>query len=209
VKLDIYKTDGSTTGEQVTLNSKIYGIEPNDHAIWLAVTAERTNQRQGTASAKNRSAVRGGGRKPWRQKGRGTARAGTIRSPLWKGGGRIFGPSPKDYTKNITKKISRLARKSALTYKAKDEQIRLVEDFSFETPKTKQMVKILEKLKLNEKKTILLVADANRQLWLSGRNIPYFWVQEASSISTYNILNADQLLIQKSALKKINEVLAK
>lgn len=209
MKLDIYKTDGSTTGEQVTLNSKIYGIEPNDHAIWLAVTAERTNQRQGTASAKNRSAVRGGGRKPWRQKGRGTARAGTIRSPLWKGGGRIFGPSPKDYTKNITKKISRLARKSALTYKAKDEQIRLVEDFSFETPKTKQMVKILEKLKLNEKKTILLVADANRQLWLSGRNIPYFWVQEASSISTYNILNADQLLIQKSALKKINEVLAK
>jgi len=209
VKLDLYKTDGSKTGEQITLNSKVFGIEPNDHAIWLAVTAERTNQRQGTSSAKNRSAVRGGGRKPWRQKGRGTARAGTIRSPLWRGGGRIFGPNPRDYSKKLTKKMSKLARKSALSHKAKDEQICLVEDFSFETPKTKQMATIIKKLNLSDKKTLLLVPEASRQMWLSGRNIPYFWVRKASDISTYDILNADQLLIQKSALKKINEVLAK
>ena len=174
MKLDVFKTDGSTTGEQVTLNSKVFGIEPNDHAIWLAVTAERTNQRQGTSSAKNRSAVRGGGRKPWRQKGRGTARAGTIRSPLWRGGGRIFGPNPRNYSKQITKKMGQLARKSVFTYKAKDDQIRLVEDFNFEAPKTKQMAEILSKLKLDAKKILLLVPDANRQLWLSGRNFSNF-----------------------------------
>lgn len=209
VKLDILKTDGSSTGKKGTLRGDIFGIEPNDHVIWLAVTSEMANRRQGTASAKNRSAVRGGGRKPWRQKGRGTARAGTIRSPLWRGGGRIFGPTPKTYLKRIPKKMNRLARKSALSYKAKDAKIQLVEDFSFDVPKSKQMADILKQLQLNVAKTLLLVPQADRNVWLSGRNLPSLSIREAGSFSTYDVMNADVLLIQNSALDKINEVLGK
>jgi large subunit ribosomal protein L4 len=209
VKLDVYKTDGSSTGKKGTLRGDIFGIEPNDHVIWLAVTTEMANQRQGSASTKNRSAVRGGGRKPWRQKGRGTARAGTIRSPLWRGGGRIFGPTPKNYSKRVPKKMSRLARKSALTYKAKDAKIQLVEDFSFNIPKTRQMADILKQLQLNVTKTLLLVSQADHNIWLSGRNLPSLSIREAGSFSTYDVMNADVLLIQNGALDKINEVLGK
>lgn len=209
MKLDIYKIDGSTTGEQLKLLPEIFSIEPNDHAIWFVVTAEMTNRRHGTVGTKNRSAVRGGGRKPWRQKGRGTARVGTIRSPLWRGGGRIFGPTPRSYRKRVPKKVNRLARKSALSYKAKEEKVRLVEDFSFETPKTKQMVDILKQLQLDATKTLLLVPQANRSVWLSGRNLPLLSVKESTGFSTYDVLNAEMLLIQKSALRKINEVLGK
>jgi large subunit ribosomal protein L4 len=209
VKLDVYKTNGSKAGEQKMLAKDIFGIEPNDHAIWLAVTAELTNRRQGNAATKNRSLVRGGGRKPWRQKGRGTARAGTIRSPLWVGGGRIFGPEPRCYRKKIPRKLKTLARKSALTYKARDEKIRLIEDFTFESPKTKQMAEILKKQKLDTIKTLLLLPENNRTLWLSGRNIPSLAIREISNFSTYDVMNADTLIIQKSALDKIKEVLAK
>ena len=209
VKLDVNKTDGSSTGKKGTLRADIFGIEPNDHVIWLAVTAEMANRRQGTASAKNRSAVRGGGRKPWRQKGRGTARAGTIRSPLWRGGGRIFGPMPRNYYRKVPKKINQLARKSALSYKAKDTKIHLVEDFSFDMPKTKQMVDILKQLQLNGAKTLLLIPQADRNIWLSGRNVPSLSIREAGSFSTYDVMHADVLLIQNSALDKINEVLGK
>ena len=209
VKLDVYKIDGSTTGEQLVLAPEIFDIEPNDHAIWLAVTAELSNRRQGTAASKNRSAVRGGGKKPWRQKGRGTARAGTIRSPLWVGGGRVFGPTPRSYTKKVPKKISRLARKSVLSYKAREKKVKLVEDFSFEVPKTKQMGELLQKLQLNSIKTLILLPKTDRSIWLSSRNIPYVAVKEATSFSTYDVLNADMLLIQKSALEKISEVLKK
>jgi len=209
VKLDVHKIDGSTTGEQLKLLPEIFNIEPNDHAIWFVVTAEMANRRQGTVGTKNRSAVRGGGRKPWRQKGRGTARVGTIRSPLWIGGGRIFGPTPRSYRKRVPKKVNRLARKSALSYKAKEEKVRLVEDFSFETPKTKQMVDILKQLQLDATKTLLLVPQANRSVWLSSRNLPLLSVKESNGFSTYDVLNAEMLLIQKSALMKINEVLGK
>ena len=209
VKQDVLKIDGSTTGERLTLSPKVFGIEPSDHAIWFAVTAEMTNRRQGTAAAKNRSAVRGGGRKPWRQKGRGTARAGTIRSPLWVGGGRAFGPSTRSYKKRVSKKIGQIARKSVLSYKAKEEKVRLVEDFTFETPKTKQMIDILKQLQLDRTKTLLLIPETNRAVWLSCRNLPSLSVKEASGFSTYDVLNAEMLLIQKSALAKINEVLAK
>jgi len=209
VKLDILNINGKSTGDQATLDSKVFGIEPNDHAIWLAVTAEQANQRQGTASAKNRSAVRGGGRKPWRQKGRGVARAGTIRSPLWVGGGRIFGPSPRSYKTKLTKKMSRLARRSALSHKAKDGNVSLIEEFSFDAPKTKKLADILKKLKLDSTKTLLLLSKADRAIWLSSRNIPHLCVREAESFSTYDIVNADQLIIQKDGLKKINEVLSK
>ena len=209
VKLDVYKIDGSKTGEQLSLPAKIFGVEPNDHVIWLAVTAEQANQRQGTAATKTRAQVRGGGKKPWPQKGRGTARAGSIRSPLWVGGGRAFGPHPRTYKKQLPKKVSRLARKSALSYKAKDEKIRLVEDFSFEAPKTKKFVTMLTKLTLDANKTLLLTAESDRNVYLSGRNIPKVTVREVGSFSTLDILGAEILLIQKSALKKLNEVLGK
>jgi large subunit ribosomal protein L4 len=209
LKLDIYKQNGSKSGEQLSLSGKVFGIEPNDHAIWLSVTSEMTNRRQGTVSTKNRSAVRGGGRKPWRQKGRGTSRAGTIRSPLWVGGGRIFGPVPKKYSKQIPKKMNRLARKSALSYKAKESEIRLIEDFTFDKPKTKQMMEILRSLQLDTVKTLLIVPQTDKTIWLSCRNIPALSVKAADGFSTYDVLNANILIIQKSALSKINEVLGK
>ena len=209
VKLDVKKIDGSNSGDQVSLPKDIFGIEPNDHAIWQAVTTQQANSRQGTASTKNRSRVRGGGKKPWRQKGRGTARAGTIRSPLWVGGGRIFGPEPRDYTKRLNKKVKRLARISALSYKAKEQKIQFIEDFNFDNPKTKNMVDILNVLGLNDTKTLLLLADDNRTTWLSGRNLYKLAIREADEFSTYDVINAEMLLIQKSALAKIKEVLIK
>ncbi|HHS13572.1 MAG TPA: 50S ribosomal protein L4 [bacterium] len=207
MKLDVYKTDGSKTGEQVTLPRQIFDIEPNDHVIWLAVTAEHANRRQGTVSTKNRSAVRGGGKKPWRQKGRGTARAGSSRSPLWRGGGRIFGPSPRHYHMKINKKVQQLARKSAYCYKAREDRIRLIEDFSFDKPNTKELAGILKNLKLDHIKTLLLTTNNERMIWLSGRNMAAFAVREASMVSTTDILKSDYLLIQKEALTKINEVM--
>ena len=209
VKQDVYKIDGSKTGEQMALAPGVFGIEPNDHAIWQAITAEQANKRQGTSKTKTRSEARGGGRKPWRQKGRGTARAGTIRSPIWVGGGRTFGPSPRNYRQRLPKKLSRLAKRSALAYKAKEDKIRLVEDFSFESPKTKQMLEVLKQLQLDTMKTLLLVGSTDRIVYLSGRNLPVLTVREANGFSTYDVMHADMLLIQKSALTKIIEVLSK
>lgn len=209
MKLNVYNIKGKDTGEQVSLPSKIFGIVPNNHAIWMAVTAEMNNRRQGSSSTKNRSAVHGGGRKPWRQKGRGAARAGTIRSPLWVGGGRIFGPKPRNYHTKITKKLNRLARKSALSCRAKDDQIRIVEDFSLEKPKTKEMQVILNNLQLDQKKTLLLISKNEKTIWLSGRNIPKLIVREAINVSTADIINSEILLFQKSAILKINEVLSR
>lgn len=207
MKLDVYKTDGSLSGEQVTLPKEIFGIEPNDHAIWLAVTNEQAHTRQGTSKTKNRSAVRGGGRKPFRQKGRGGARAGTIRSPLWVGGGRIFGPSPRSYDKKMPKKMKALARRSALAYRAKEGQVRLIEDFQFDTPKTKEMQLILNALQVSEQKVLLLTASGEKNLWLSGRNIPSLSVKGVDAFSTRDVVGSKMLVIQKSAVTKIKEVL--
>ncbi|MCJ7541607.1 MAG: 50S ribosomal protein L4 [Desulfobacterales bacterium] len=209
VKLDVYKTDGKSSGEQMALPAKVFDVEPNDHVIWLVVTAEMTNNRQGTAQAKTRAAVSGGGRKPWPQKGRGSARAGSTRSPVWVGGGKAFGPSPRNYNKKVTKKVSRLARKSALTYKAREDRIKLVEDFTFEKPRTKQMEGILKQLELSSEKTLLITHETDRSLWLSSRNIPKLSIKQADGFSTYDVLNAEKLLIQKSALKRVDEVLGK
>ena len=209
MKLEILKIDGKSTGEQIDLSPDIFEIQPNDHAIWLVVTAEMGNKRQGTASTKNRAAVSGGGKKPWPQKGRGTARAGSIRSPIWVGGGRVFGPEPRSYRKRIPLKVKKLARKSILSYKAKEENIRLVEDFSFDAPKTKEMSRILKNLSISDKKILLLTHKTDRAIWLSGRNIPSLSVKEATKFSAYDAIHSDMLLIQKSALKKINEVLGK
>lgn len=205
MKVDVYKIDGTLTGRQVELNPDVFAVKPNDHAIYLAVKAYLANQRQGTAKTKERSEVRGGGRKPWRQKGRGTARAGSIRSPLWVGGGTVFGPKPRDYEIKLPKKVKILARISALTYKAQNNQIMVVEDFVFEQPKTKEMFNILKALNISDKKTLLLTGNYNKNTYLAGRNIPCLNILEANKASTYDILNNKVLLLQESALNLINK----
>jgi len=203
MKLDILKTDGTSSGEQVDLWDDIFGIEPNDHAIYLAVKSYRANQRQGTSKSKERGEVHGGGKKPWKQKGRGGARAGTTRSPLWVGGGTIFGPRPRDYRQDLPKKVRKLARKSALSYKVKDNQIMVVEDFNFEKPLTKDFSKILSDLKLTGKKVLVLTGEHNENIYKAGRNIAKVKILEADNASTYDILNNQVLVLQKSAVEAI------
>ncbi|MEE9225691.1 MAG: 50S ribosomal protein L4 [Bacteroidota bacterium] len=197
---DIYKTDGSKTGEQVTLVPEIFEIQPNDHAIYMAVRAYLAAQRQGTHKTKTRGEIRGGGRKPWRQKKTGRARAGSSSSPLWRGGGRIFGPEPRDYDIKLPEKMKKLARKSALSQKARENQILVVEDFSFDQPKTKQMAAVLKALALDGKKTLLLVPKNDGVVVKSGRNIPLLHILEANKASTYDILDCRILVIQRSAV---------
>jgi len=203
--IDVYKIDGSLAEEKINLSDDIFAIEPNDHAIYLDVKAYLANQRQGTHKAKERGEVSGGGKKPWRQKGRGGARAGTIRSPLWVGGGTIFGPRPRDYRQKLPKKVKQLARKSALSYKVKDNQLVVVEDFTFENPKTKEFLNVLNNLKINGKKVLLLTTDYNSVVYKSGRNIPKIQILEASKASTYDILNNQILLLQKGAVDVIEK----
>ena len=203
--LEILKIDGKPSGKQVKLDDGIFGIQPNDHAIYLSVKAFLANQRQGTHKAKERSEVSGGGKKPWRQKGRGTARAGTTRSPIWIGGGTIFGPRPRDYRQKLPQKVRQLARKSALSYKAKDEQLIVVEDFSFDKPKTKDFISMMESLKLNGKKILLLTGKNDTNLYKSGRNINKVSVMEASKASTYDILNNQILVLQHTAIEAISK----
>ena len=206
--LDVLKIDGSKSGDKIDLSDSIFAIEPNDHAIYLSVKAFLANQRQGTSKSKERGEVRGGGKKPWKQKGRGGARAGTSRSPLWVGGGTIFGPRPRDYRQDLPKKVRRLARKSALSYKAKDSQLLVIEDFNIEQPKTKEFSKILSALKVNGKKVLLLTEVNNQSVYKSGRNIPKVKVLEASKASTYDLLNNQILILQKSAVKEIEKTFA-
>ncbi len=207
--VDVLKIDGSKSGEKIELAENIFSIEPNDHAIYLDVKAYLANQRQGTHKAKERGEVRGGGKKPWKQKGRGGARAGTIRSPLWVGGGTIFGPRPRDYRQDLPKKVKQLARKSALSYKVKDEQLIVVEDFSFDKPKTKDFVNVLEALKLSGKKVLLLTGDYKPEVYKSGRNIPKVQILEAAKATTYDLLNNQVLVMQKSAVNVIENILSK
>ena len=205
MKLDIYNIDGKVSGKKIDLPKDIFGIEPNDHAIYLSVKAFLANQRQGTHKAKERGEIRGGGKKPWKQKGRGGARAGTIRSPLWSGGGRIFGPRPRDYRQDLPKKVKRLARKSAFSYKLKDEQVMVIDDFNFEQPKTKEFVEMLEALNVSGKKVLLLTNVKNEAVYKSGRNIPKVKILEAEKASAYDILNNQVLIMQKSAVDVITK----
>jgi len=203
MKVDVYKIDGTKSSSKVELSDDIFGIEPNDHVIYLAVKAYLANQRQGTHKAKERAEVRGGGRKPWKQKGRGGARAGTTRSPLWVGGGTIFGPRPRNYRQKLNKKVSQLARKSAYSHKAKAEQIMIVEDFDFDSPKTQELMSILKSLNVNGKKTLLLTAGTREKVYLSGRNVPKLNVIQAANASTYHLVDNQLLLVQKSAVEEI------
>ncbi|MEK6757042.1 MAG: 50S ribosomal protein L4 [Bacteroidota bacterium] len=207
MELEVYKKDGTKSGEKVSLAPEIFEITPNDHAIYQAVRSIQANQRQGTHKVKPRNEVRGGGRKPFKQKKTGRARAGSIRSPLWVGGGSIFGPHPHDYVVKIPAKVKTLARKSALSYKAKDGSIVVVEDFSFESPRTKDVASVLKALSLSGKKTLLLTGKTDGILFKSGRNIPTLNVLEADKASTFDILSNQVLLIQKSAIDVLQKSL--
>ena len=203
MKLNVYKIDGKKTDETVELPDDIFGVEPNEHLLYQAVRVYLSNQRQGTHKTKERSEVRGGGKKPFRQKGTGRARQGTSRSPLMKGGGTIFGPRPHKYRLSLPKKAARLARKSALSLKAKENEIMVVEDFTFEAPKTKDIFGILSLLKISDKKILLILPEKNENLYKSGRNIPKLDVQISDKVATYQLLNNGMILLQKSAIENL------
>lgn len=207
MKLNLHKTDGTVSSTKVEVPDEVFGAKPNDYVLYQAVVAEMTNRRHGTTATKGRSEVRGGGRKPWRQKGRGTARVGTIRSPLWVGGGRIFGPHPRDYNIRLPKKVKRLARILAFSTKAKAEEVMVVEDFTVDSGKTKDMAVILHGLGIDNKKALLLISAKDEKLVQAGRNIPHLQIRIADTASTYDILHCQVLLIQKSAVQRIQKVL--
>lgn len=208
MKLNVFKIDGTESKDSVELREDVFGIVPNDQLVYEDVRSYLAAQRQGTAKTKGRVEVRGGGRKAFKQKGTGGARRGTLRSPLLKGGGTVFGPKPRSYSIRLTKKMKQIARKSALTYKAIEGGIMIVEDFGFEVPKTKEMKALVEALKLTDKKVLLLTAENNRVLRKSASNLPKISTLEAFKSSTYEIMNTDVLLIQKSALDALQETFA-
>ena len=208
MKVSILDSKGKSTGREVSLPKDIYAIEPNEHALYLDVKQYLANQRQGTHKAKERADIVGSTRKIKKQKGTGTARAGSIKSGVFRGGGRIFGPRPRDYEIKLNKKLKKLARKSALTLKANDKAITIVEDFDFKTPKTKKFLDVLKALKIEDKKS-LLVFGKNNNVYLSSRNFKGSDVVTSSEVSTYKILNAKQLVMSESSLNSINENLSK
>lgn len=209
MEVAVVKTTGEKTARKVTLSDAVFGIEPNDHAIYLDVKSYLANQRQGTHKSKQRNEVAGSTRKIKRQKGTGGARAGSIKNPQFRGGGRIFGPVPRDYEIKVNKKIKDLARKSALTYKARENAIAVLEDFSFEQPKTKNYIGILSALSLTDKKTLLVLPETNKNIVLSGRNLKNTKITTADQINTYDVLNADTLIFVESSVPKVESLLIK
>ncbi|WP_339075903.1 50S ribosomal protein L4 [Bacillus velezensis] len=205
-KVALYNQNGSTAGD-IELNASVFGIEPNESVVFDAILMQRASLRQGTHKVKNRSEVRGGGRKPWRQKGTGRARQGSIRSPQWRGGGVVFGPTPRSYSYKLPKKVRRLAIKSVLSSKVNDNNIIVLEDLTLDTVKTKEMAAILKGLSV-EKKALIVTADANEAVSLSARNIPGVTVVQANGINVLDVVNHEKLLITKAAVEKVEEVLA-
>jgi large subunit ribosomal protein L4 len=205
----VLKNNGEETGRKVSLSKDIFSVEPNDHAIYLDVKSYLANQRQGTHQSKERAEIVGSTRKIKKQKGSGTARAGSIKSPLFRGGGRVFGPKPRDYSFKLNKKVKALAKKSALSYKAKDKAISILEDFTYETPKTKDFVAMLNSLSLSDKKTLFVLPESNKNIVLSGRNIQNSKIITAEQINTYDVLNADTLVLVESSVEKIEKTLLK
>lgn len=201
--------NGKDTGRKVQLSDSVFGIEPNNHAVYLDVKQYLANQRQGTHKAKERAEVAGSTRKIKKQKGTGTARAGSKKSPVFKGGGTIFGPRPRSYSFKLNKNLKRLARKSALTLKAKDSNLIVVEDFNFESPSTKNFIKVLKALGLENKKSLFVLGDSNKNVYLSSRNLKASSVITNSELSTYAILNANNLVLLEGSLDGIEENLSK
>lgn len=209
MELAVLNSKGEDTGRKVNLDESIFNIDPNDHAIYLDVKQYLANQRQGTHKSKERSEVAGSTRKIKKQKGTGTARAGSMKSPLFRGGGRIFGPKPRDYSFKVNKKLKDLARKSALSYKAKDGEISIVEPFTFEAPRTKEYRKVLTNLSADQKKTLLILSEVDKNVFLSSRNLRYSKVITVDSINTYDLLNSDKVLICENSLEKFANLLNK
>jgi len=209
MELSVLNIKGEATGRKVTLNEDIFGIEPNDHVIYLDVKQHLANKRQGTHKSKERSEHAGSTRKLIRQKGSGGARRGDINSPLLRGGGRVFGPKPRDYSFKLNKKVKQLARKSALAYKAKEDAIVVVEDFQFDAPKTKEFISVAKNLKVDGKKSLFVLPGSNKNVFLSARNLQESKITQADLLNTYSVLDADVLVITEESLKKIEEVLTK
>lgn len=209
MEVSVLDIKGQETGRKVTLNESIYGLEPNEHVLYLDVKQYLANQRQGTAKSKERSEINGSTRKLGRQKGGGGARRGDIKSPVLVGGGRVFGPKPRDYSFKLNKKVKVLARKLALSDKAQENAIVVVEDFDIEAPKTKDFINIAKNLKVDGRKTLLLLPTANKNVYLSARNLQRTEVMPAAMLNSYKVLNADVLVIAESALKVIDEILIK
>jgi len=204
IEFTVYKKDGMESGQKLKFKEAAFDVEPHDHSIYLAVKTEMTNTRQGTHSTKTRAEARGGGRKPWKQKGRGGARAGSRRSPIWVGGGRAFGPKPKYYSMKINKKVKTLARKSALAYKFKEGAIKVVEDFKLEEAKAKTIREMLKAFGIENKRITLLATDVSENLYLATRNFYNILLVEAERASTYDILDCDVLLVDKEGLENLN-----
>ncbi len=207
MEVSVYNIKGEDTGRKVTLNESIFGIEPNDHAIYLAVKQFMANQRQGTHKSKERSEVSGSTRKIGRQKGGGGARRGDINSPLLRGGGRAFGPRPRDYSFKLNKKVKDLARKSALSYKAQDNAIIVVEDFTLAAPRTKSFVELINNLKVSGKKLLFVMPESNKNVYLSARNLKNANVQDISGLNTYRVLDASVLMLTERALTAIDNII--
>lgn len=209
MEISVLNINGHETGRKVTLNESIFGIEPNDHVLYLDVKQFLANQRQGTHKSKERSEVSGSTRKLGRQKGGGGARRGDINSPLLVGGGRVFGPKPRDYHFKLNKKVKVLARKSALSYKAAENAIVVVEDFTMDAPKTKEFVNIAKNLKVDGKKALFVLSDVNKNVYLSARNLQSTYVTMANQVNAYRVLNADVLVVTENSLKTFDEILNK
>ncbi len=206
MKLSVFNISGDDTGKKVELNNSIFAIEPNDHAIYLDVKQYLANNRQGTHSAKGRSDITGSTRKIRRQKGTGSARVGSIKNPLFRGGGVVFGPQPRSYRHKLNKKTKRLARKSALSYKAKSDCIKIIEDFSFDVPKTKEYINIVNSLKINNNKILIVLNKPNKNIYLSSRNLKYSKVVSISELTTYDIMNCSVIVFVESSLDVLQKI---
>ncbi|CAM1352587.1 50S ribosomal protein L4 [Tenacibaculum insulae] len=209
MKVAVLDITGKDTGRKVELSNEVFGIEPNDHAIYLDVKQYLANQRQGTHKAKERAEIAGSTRKIKKQKGTGTARAGSIKSGVFRGGGRMFGPRPRNYSFKLNKNLKRLARKSALSIQAKDSNLVVVEDFNFETPKTKEFINVLKALELDTKKSLFVLGDESTNVYLSSRNLKGSKVVNATGVNTYSVLNANKVVISESSLEGIESNLSK
>lgn len=208
MELSVYNVSGKKTSKKVKLNKNIFGLEPNDHVIYLDVKQYLANQRQGTHKAKERGEITGSTRKIKKQKGTGTARAGSIKNPLFRSGGRVFGPKPRSYSFKLNKKLKKLARASALSKLAKGKNITVLEDFDFDTPKTKNYVELLSNLEMNGKKTLLVLNQPNQNILLSARNLEKTNITTSSNLNTYEIMNAGNLLMVESSIKEIENILS-
>ena len=206
MELSIVNITGKDTGKKITLNDTIFKIEPNDHAIYLDVKQYLANKRQGTHKAKERNEIAGSTRKIKRQKGTGTARAGSIKSPVFRGGGRVFGPQPRDYSFKLNRKVKQLARKSALSYKANDNNIKVIEDFNFEVPRTKEFVDLRNNLEVSDKKMLLVLSEQNKNIYLSSRNLQDAKVVTVSELTTYDIMNASVVLFVENSIEPLHKM---